>query len=734
MKLQTWPGSPYPLGASWTGDGVNFALFSENASGVDLCLFDSPHQPQETLRIRLNEHTDQIWHTFIPGLRPGQIYGYRVYGPYAPERGHRFNASKLLVDPYAKAITGEVRWGPEMFGFELDSPLGDLSRDYRDSAPGMPRCVVVDDRAFDWAGDAPPRTPLHQSIIYELHVRGFTKLCPDIPDEQRGTFAGLGHPATIEYLKALGVTAVELLPVHHHSDEPHLVGRERSNYWGYSTLGYFAPHAAYAACGGTQGGQVAEFKQMVKALHAAGIEVILDVVYNHTAEGGEGGPTLCFRGIDNSSYYRLQPDHPRFYLDFTGCGNSLNVLHENALRLVLDSLRYWATEMHVDGFRFDLATTLLRGENTGVEEMSPFLAIVHQDPVISRVKLIAEPWDVGHDGYRVGNFPVLWAEWNGRYRDTVRRYWKGDDAQAADLAFRLCGSSDLYRHNGKRPYASINFVTSHDGFTLHDLVSYSEKHNEDNGEENRDGDNHNHSWNCGVEGETDDEEINALRLRQQRNLLATLLLSQGVPMICAGDECGRTQRGNNNAYCQDNGISWFDWSRLADPESKRLLEFTRRLILLRHDHPIFRRPKFFQGRRIRGSDVKDVMWFSPAGPEMTDEEWNMNYVRSIGLFLSGRTMDVRDEQGRLIEDDSFLLLLNAHHAPMAFVLPGRRDVRWEMELDTALDDGEIPADRREHPGSSTLSLRERSLCVLKLSSRTSIESMLLLGQDGRRSV
>ena len=726
MKLQTWPGSPYPLGATSTGEGVNFALFSENASGVDLCLFDSSHQPQETLRIRLTEHTDQIWHSFIPGLRPGQIYGYRVYGPYAPERGHRFNASKLLVDPYAKAITGEVRWGPEMFGFELGSPLGDLSRDYRDSAPGMPRCVVVDDRAFDWASDAPPRTPLHQSIIYELHVRGFTKLSPDIPEEQRGTYAGLGHPATIEYLKTLGVTAVELLPVHHHSDEPHLVGRERSNYWGYSTLGYFAPHAAYAACGGTQGEQVAEFKQMVKALHAAGIEVILDVVYNHTAEGGEGGPTLCFRGIDNESYYRLQPDNPRFHLDFTGCGNSLNVLHENALRLVLDSLRYWATEMHVDGFRFDLATTLLRGENTGVEEMSPFLAIVHQDPVISRVKLIAEPWDVGHDGYHVGNFPVLWAEWNGRYRDTVRRYWKGDDAQAADLAFRLCGSSDLYRHNGKRPYASINFVTSHDGFTLHDLVSYSEKHNEDNGEENRDGDNHNNSWNCGVEGETDDGEINALRQRQQRNLLATLLLSQGVPMICAGDECGRTQRGNNNAYCQDNGISWFDWSRLADPKSKLLLEFTRRLIRLRHDHPIFRRPKFFQGRRIRGSDVKDVMWFSPAGTEITDEEWNMHYVRSIGLFLSGRTMDVRDEQGRLIEDDSFLLLLNANHAPMAFVLPGRRDARWELELDTALDDGEISADRREHQGSSTLLLRERSLCVLKLSGRTSVESMLLL--------
>jgi len=726
MKLPTWPGSPFPLGATWTGEGVNFALFSENASGVDLCLFDSPHQPQETLRVRLTEHTDQIWHSFIPGLRPGQVYGYRVYGPYAPERGHRFNASKLLVDPYAKAITGDVRWGPEMFGWELGSTRGDLSRDYRDSAPGMPRSVVLDDRSFDWGPDAPPRTPLHQSIIYELHVRGFTKLCPLIPEELRGTYAGLAHPAAIDYLKSLGVTAVELLPVHHHSAEPHLVGRGRSNYWGYSTLGYFAPHAAYASSGGAHGGQVAEFKAMVKALHAAGLEVILDVVYNHTAEGGESGPTLSFRGIDNASYYRLQPDHPRFHQDFTGCGNSLNVLHENALRLVLDSLRYWATEMHVDGFRFDLATTLLRGENMGVEEMSPFLAIVHQDPVISRVKLIAEPWDVGLGGYHVGNFPVLWAEWNGRYRDTVRRYWKGDDAQAADLAFRLCGSSDLYRHNGKRPYASINFVTSHDGFTLRDLVSYNEKHNQDNGEENRDGDNHNHSWNCGVEGETDDEKVNTLRRRQQRNFMATLLLSQGVPMFPAGDEVGRTQRGNNNAYCQDNEISWFDWSRLDNPEGRRLLEFTRHVIRIRHTHPVFRRPKFFQGRKIRGSDVKDVMWFDPDGTEMTDDEWNTHFVRSMGLFLSGRTMDVRDEQGRLIEDDSFLLLFNAHHAPLPFVLPGRRDAGWEMVLDTAREDGEAPSDQRNFQGSSTLTLCDRALCLLKLSGGTTSDGMSLL--------
>ncbi|MBS0660376.1 MAG: glycogen debranching protein GlgX [Verrucomicrobia bacterium] len=710
-----WPGSPFPLGASCTSEGVNFALFSENATGVDLCLFDAPDAPTESQRIRLTEHTDQIWHGFVPGLRPGQLYGYRVYGPYAPERGHRFNASKLLLDPYAKAISGDIRWGPEMFGFDLESDLGDLSRDYRDSAPGMPRCIVIDDAAFDWQGDRQPRTPLAQSVIYEAHVKGFTKLCPGIPEPLRGTYAGLAHPAAIEYLRSLGVTAVELLPVHHHADEPHLFRRGMSNYWGYSTIGFFAPEAGYVSSGAAQGAQVTEFKAMVRALHAAGIEVILDVVYNHTAEGNETGPTICFRGIDNAAYYRLQPQNKRWHQDYTGCGNSLNVLHENTLRLVLDSLRYWVTEMHVDGFRFDLATTLLRGESTGVERLAPFLTIVHQDPVISRVKLIAEPWDVGHDGYRVGNFPVLWAEWNGRYRDSVRRFWRGDEGQARELVYRLTGSSDLYRHTGKRPYASINFVTSHDGFTLHDLVTYNHKHNQANGEQNRDGDNHSHSWNHGVEGETTDTEISALRRRQRRNLLATLLLSQGVPMLCAGDEYGRTQQGNNNAYCQDNELSWFDWSRLDGKHEGSLLRFTRRLIALRRAHPVFRRPKFFQGRKIRGSDIKDIMVFSPSGTEMTDEEWTKLFVRCLGLFLSGDSMDVVDERGQPIEDHSFLILFNAHYSAVPFVLPGRLGVRWELILDTWTEDGHVPAgDKRWVEAGRQFKLRGRSLVLLRL--------------------
>ncbi len=710
-----WPGSPYPLGATFTGDGVNFALFSENATGVDLCLFDSPEAATEKHRLRLSEHTDQIWHGYVPGLRPGQLYGYRVYGPYAPERGHRFNASKLLLDPYAKAISGDIAWGTEMFGFDVASEIGDLSRDYRDNAPGMPRCIVIDDAAFDWCGDRHPRTPLAQSVIYELHLRGFTKLCPGIPEPLRGTYAGLAHPAAIEYLLSLGVTAVELLPVHQHADEAHLFRRGMHNYWGYSTIGYFAPDAGYASAGAAQGAQVTEFKAMVRALHEAGLEVILDVVYNHTAEGGEHGPTLCFRGIDNAAYYRLQPENRRHYQDYTGCGNSLNVLHENTLRMVLDSLRYWVTEMHVDGFRFDLATTLLRGESTGVERFAPFLTIVHQDPVISRVKLIAEPWDVGHGGYRVGNFPVLWAEWNGRYRDSVRRFWRGDEGQARELVYRLTGSSDLYRHTGKRPYASINFVTSHDGFTLNDLVSYNSKRNLANGEDNRDGDNNSFNWNHGTEGPTQDAEINLLRRRQRRNLLATLLLSQGVPMLCAGDEFGRTQHGNNNAYCQDNELSWFDWSQLAGEHESKLLSFTRRLIALRKAHPVFRRPKFFQGRKIRGSDVKDIITFSPGGTEMTDEEWTQLFVRCLGLFLSGDAMEVVDERGRPIHDESFLLLINAHYSPVHFVLPGRMGVWWEWILDTWNEDGAGPSgEERRIAAGHQLPLRGRSLSLLKL--------------------
>ena len=706
--LKVWLGEPYPLGATWRGNGVNFALYSENATGVDLCLFDSPDAPHEHVRIRMTEQTDQVWHVFLPEIRPGQLYGYRVYGPYDPARGSRFNSSKLLIDPYAKAIAGQVSWGEEMMGYDAHAPEKDLSRDYRDDAWGVPKSVVVD-TAFDWEGDKPPRTPLHESIIYEVHVKGFTKLCATLPEEIRGTYAGMASPFAIDYFKKLGITAVELLPVHQHVDDQILCDRGLSNYWGYNTIGYFAPESKYAACG-VAGEQVAEFKTMVKTLHAAGIEVILDVVYNHTAEGNQMGPTLCFRGIDNVSYYRLVPENPRYYMDYTGCGNTLNVMHPRVLQLIMDSLRYWVTEMHVDGFRFDLASTLAR-EAHAVSKLSGFFDIIHQDPILSRVKLIAEPWDVGEGGYQVGNFPVLWAEWNGKYRDSVRRYWKGDEGHAREIAHRLAGSPDLYQSTGKRPYASINFVTSHDGFPLNDLVSYNEKHNLANGEENRDGDSHNNSWNCGVEGPTDDPAINTLRARQRRNFLATLFLSQGVPMLTAGDEFGRTQNGNNNAYCQDNKLSWLCWKR--DAASQRLLDFTARLIRLRRSHPIFRRPKFFQGRKIRGSEIKDIMWFSPQGREMTDEEWRFDYVRCLGMLLSGDTMDVRDAHGEPIRDETFLLLLNAHYEPLDFTLPGREDVHWELILDTEVEKGFAENGCILHAGAG-IELLDRSLCLLRL--------------------
>jgi isoamylase len=708
MPIKVWPGTPYPLGATWLGNGVNFALFSENATGVDVCLFDSPDEDHEAVRVRMTEHTDQIWHVFLPEIKPGQCYGYRVYGPYEPERGRRFNASKLLVDPYAKAISGDVIWGPEMYGYELGDEEGDLVRDYRDDGAGMPKCIVIDP-AFDWGHDAQPKTPLHRSIIYETHVKGFTKLCPDIPEKERGTYAGMGSKPAIKYLKDLGVTAVELLPVHQHVDDQYLQEKGLVNYWGYSTLGYFAPHHSYSA---TAPGcdSVREFKTMVRNLHAAGIEVILDVVYNHTAEGNHLGPTLAFKGIDNQSYYRLVPENPRFYMDYTGCGNSVNVLHPQVLRMVIDSLRYWVTEMHIDGFRFDLAATLVRGEQ-GISKYSAFLAIIHQDPVLSQVKLIAEPWDIGEGGYLVGNFPVLWAEWNGKYRDVVRGYWKGGDSLVGDFAFRLSGSSDLYQMSGKKPYASINFITAHDGFTLNDLVSYNEKHNEANGEGNKDGDNHNRSWNCGVEGPSDDPKINALRARQRRNFLATLFLSQGVPMLLAGDEYGRTQLGNNNSYCQDNALNWMKWDR--DKAGEALLSFTRQLIKLRSEHPVFRRPKFFQGRKIRGQEVKDIMWFNPGGTEMNDEEWNSHFVRCLGMLLSGKTIDVRDEKGEPIVDDTFLVLFNAHHESRRFVLPGRLDVRWSLQADTADDLGFIESGRVYQAGQA-LKLIDRSLCILKL--------------------
>ena len=706
--VKTWLGFPYPLGATWLGNGVNFALFSEAATSVDLCLFDKIDARQENVRIPVTEHTDQVWHVFLPDARPGQLYGFRVSGPYEPERGLRFNSSKLLLDPYAKAIAGEVNWADEMFGYVVGGEDEDLTQDFRDDAWGVPKSVVIDN-AFDWQGDRKPGTPLHSSVIYEVHVKGFSKLWPEIPEELRGTYAGVGSAAAIDYLTKLGVTAVELLPVHAHIDDKVLIDRGLKNYWGYNTIGFFAPHAAYSSSG-QMGEQVSEFKSMVRSLHAAGIEVILDVVYNHTAEGNHLGPTLCFRGIDNAAYYRLRPDDPRLYLDFTGTGNTFNLLHPRTLQLVMDSLRYWVLEMHADGFRFDLASTLAR-DHEGVNKLHAFFEIIHQDPVLSQVKLIAEPWDVGEGGYQVGNFPVLWAEWNGKYRDTMRGFWKGDEGRIGEMAYRLTGSPDLYQHSGRRPYASINFVTAHDGFTLTDLVSYNKKHNELNGDKNSDGDNNNQSWNCGVEGPTDDPEINKLRERQRRNFLTTLFVSQGVAMLNGGDEWGRSQNGNNNAYCQDNEISWFNWER--DEKHYRSLEFTRKLIQLRKDHPVFRRPKFFQGRRIRGSEIRDVMWFNAGGSEMSEKEWTSPFVRCLGMLLSGDTIDVLNFEGEPIRDETFLLLINAHYEPVPFVLPGQEHIEWQLILDTTHAEGFLTEGTKFASGDD-LDLGGRATCLLKL--------------------
>ena len=708
--IKTWLGYPYPLGATWLGNGVNFALFSEHATSVDLCLFDSMEAREENVRIPVTEHTDQVWHIFLPEAQPGQIYGYRVSGPYEPETGMRFNSSKLLLDPYAKAIAGRVEWGDEMFGYVVGGEKEDLTRDFRDDAWGMPKAVVIDN-AFNWDGDRKLGRPLAESIIYEVHVKGFTKLCPRVPPELRGTYAGLGSTWAIDYFKHLGVTAVELLPVHAHIDDKALVDRGLTNYWGYNTIGFFAPEAKYSGSG-DRGGQVNEFKTMVRNLHAAGIEVILDVVYNHTAEGNHLGATLAFRGIDNIASYRLRTENPRFYLDFTGTGNTFNLLHPRTLQLVMDSLRYWVLEMHVDGFRFDLASTLARDAN-GVNKLHAFFEIIHQDPVLSQVKLIAEPWDVGEGGYQVGNFPVLWAEWNGKYRDAIRSFWKGDEGKIGEVAYRLTGSPDLYQHDGKRPYASINFVTSHDGFTLTDLVSYNEKHNEANGEKNHDGDNNNLSWNHGVEGPTEDPKINALRERQRRNFLTTLLISQGVPMLLGGDEFGRTQNGNNNAYCQDNELSWFHWEKW-DEKQKALFKFTRRLIQLRHQHPVFRRPKFFQGRRIRGSEIKDVMWFNPGGNEMSEKDWSLPLARCLGMMLSGDTIDVLGFQGEPIRDDTFLFLMNAHYETISFLLPGQENIEWQLLLDTATESGFL-AEPKSFPSGDELPVIDRGVCLLKLS-------------------
>jgi isoamylase len=704
VEIKVRPGRPFPLGATWDGQGTNFSLYSEYATGVELCLYDARDQAQEYGRVSLTEKTANVWHCYLPGIRPGQLYGFRVHGPYEPQKGLRFNPAKLLLDPYAKAVAGSVDWNAPVFGYKLGDPDGDLSLDSSDDSWGMPKGVVVDPY-FDWDGDRGPRTPLHRTVIYELHVKGFTIQHPEVPEHQRGTYAGLAAPAVIEYLKKLGVTAVELLPVHTFLDDNFLLQKGLRNYWGYNTTNFFSPEARYSSAG-DGGRQVGEFKAMVKALHAAGIEVILDVVYNHTSEGNELGPTLSFRGIDNPTYYRLPADQPRYYLNFTGTGNSFNARHPQVLRLIMDSLRYWVLDMHVDGFRFDLAATLAR-ELHDVDRLSSFFDIIHQDPVLSQVKLIAEPWDIGQGGYQVGNFPIIWTEWNDKYRDTVRRFWRGDEDQMAELGYRLTGSSDLYQDDGRSPQASINFVTAHDGFTLSDLVSYNQKHNEANGEENRDGHGHNISHNFGVEGPTDDAQIRGARQQQMRNFLATLLLSQGTPMICGGDERGRTQRGNNNAYAQDNEISWFDW-RETDL-TRSLYDFTCRLVELRHKHPALHRKKFFQGRAIRGTDVRDVVWLQPDGKEMTDVEWDAHWVRSIGVRLDGAALDERADDGEVLVDDDLLILLNAHTDNVSFELPETlHGGSWQLLIDTSqpqvAENGRVEKGRYEVPGRSLVLL------------------------------
>jgi glycogen operon protein len=679
------PGEPYPLGATWDGEGVNFALYSENATGVELCLFDAEGHES---RVPLREQTAFIWHGWIPGIRPGQRYGYRVHGPYEPDKGLRFNPKVVLLDPYAKALDGLENFERGVFAYEVGGEQEDHAPVQHDQC-GVPLAVVIDP-AFDWGHDRPPNTPLHESVIYEAHVKGLTMQHPDVPEDLRGTYAGLAHPAMIGYLQQLGITAIELMPVHAHLDDPFLLDKGLTNYWGYSTLNFFAPDLRYSAAfrRGDPMGAVPEFKEMVKALHAAGLEVILDVVYNHTSEGNHMGPTLSFKGIDNPTYYRLVGDNPRFYFDYTGTGNTLNVRHPQTLQLIMDSLRYWATEMHVDGFRFDLASTLARGLHE-VDQLSGFFTIIHQDPVLNHVKLIAEPWDVGEGGYQVGNFPVKWAEWNGVYRDSIRAFWKGEGGLASDLGYRLTGSSDLYQGDGRKPSASINFITAHDGFTLRDTVSYNDKHNEANKENNQDGHNDNRSWNCGAEGPSDDEGVNRLRARQQRNFLATLLLSQGTPMLLGGDECGRTQQGNNNAYCQDNAISWYDWSQV----DQGLLAFTQRLIRIRREHPALHRQKFFSGRPIRGSDIQDVMWFRHDGESMNDEDWQNPATQSLAMFLAGNGLKESDRQGRPQRDDHLLLMLSASHEDLEFTLPELPGcAQWELLVDTSSDEaGEMHA-------------------------------------------
>ncbi|MBA2460181.1 MAG: glycogen debranching protein GlgX [Actinobacteria bacterium] len=702
--MRLWPGKPFPLGPQCDGDGTNFSLFSENAEKVELCLFDADDRER---RYELVERTAFNWHGYLPGVRPGQRYGYRVYGPWAPEEGHRFNPAKLLIDPYAKAIEGPVLWERgNTLPYVPGDEDADLERDDEDDAAAVPKSIVIDD-SFDWEGDRCPGTPWHETVIYEAHVRGFTKLMDGVREDLRGTYAGLASEPALGYLTSLGVTAVELLPIHHIADERALAEKGLTNYWGYSTIGYLAPHAGYSATGST-GDQVKEFKGLVKALHRAGMEVILDVVYNHTAEGNHLGPMLSFKGIDNLSYYRTLPGSPRFYMDYTGTGNSLNPVHPSVLRLIMDSLRYFAIECHVDGFRFDLASALAR-EFHEVDRLSAFFDIIHQDPVLSQVKLIAEPWDVGEGGYQVGNFPVLWTEWNGMYRDTMRDFWRGE-TNVAEFAKRFTGSSDLYQHDGRKPFASINFITAHDGFTLRDLVTYNEKRNEANLEGGADGESHNRSWNHGVEGETDDPIVNELRERQLRNFMATLFLSQGVPMLLAGDEFARTQGGNNNAYCQDSEISWLGWN--LDERQQRLLAFARRLIEFRRGHPVFRRADFLSGEERLGSGSPDVWWFRPDGRKMTQRNWQGGETRTLGVFLNGAEIPTVTQQGEPVIDDTFLILFNAQPEAVVFTLPavsfGRR---WVSELSTAEPEREPGAD--VFPARGVVPLEGRSLAVFR---------------------
>ena len=661
--MRVWPGNPYPQGAAWDGEGVNFALFSENATAIELCLFDHPEAATESARIPLRERNDHIWHCYLPDARPGQLYGYRVHGPYAPGEGHRFNPHKLLIDPFAKAISGTIAWSNALYGYAIGHPDADLAIGTEDSARGVPKSVVVEP-AFSWGDDRPPRVPWNRTVIYECHVRGMTMRHPQVDPAVRGTYLGLASDPIVDHLLSLGITTVELLPVHHFVTDRHLAELGLTNYWGYNSIGFFAPDVRYAT--GRLGEQVPEFKTMVKRLHRAGIEVVLDVVYNHTGEGNHLGPTLSLRGIDNAAYYRLTPDDRRYYIDFTGCGNSLNMLHPHTMQLIMDSLRYWVLDMHVDGFRFDLAPVLAR-ELYEVNRLSTFFDIIHQDPVLSQVKLIAEPWDLGPGGYQVGNFPNGWAEWNGKYRDAVRRFWRGDEGLVPELAYRLSGSSDLYQASDRSPFASINFVTCHDGFTLHDLVSYDRKHNEANGEEGRDGTDDNLSHNWGTEGPTDSVEIRTLRRRMKRNFLATLIFSQGVPMLSHGDEIGRTQGGNNNAYCQDNETAWVDWS-LGGPE-RELLAFTRELVAIFQANPVLRRRKFFRGGPLVDGGVKDVAWLRPDGQEMTEADWGQERNHTLGMLIAGRAADEQDERGRPIAGDTLLLVVNGGGRARSFTLP-----------------------------------------------------------------